>query len=329
MSEYSVNLIGASGLAGRTFLKILTEERFPVKKINLFASSSSAGKAMIFNRKKYCLQTLSENLPSADFTLFATDNRISEKYIPFALKTTRYVVDNSSAFRMGADVPLVVPEINFSDINDNRLIANPNCTTAICALPLWLLHQKLGLKQVRFSSYQSVSGSGKNGLLALKGVQTDLYKHDIRATCIPQIGDFSNDGYTSEELKMCNEIRKIFNLPDLRVSATCVRVPVKYCHGITVSAVFDNDFSIEDVKKILSDSDEIVLRDDIERNIYPTATEAVGSDKVFVGRIRKDSASEKALLFYVVSDNLRRGAAYNAYKILAALTVENNFYGRL
>lgn len=316
MSEYSVNLIGASGLVGKTFLKILSEEHFPVKNINMFASAESAGKTIRFNGKKYYLQTLSNRLPGADFTLFATDNGISKEYIPYALKTSRYVIDNSSEFRLNKDTPLIIPEINFSDIQNSRLISNPNCTTAICALPLWLLHNEFRLKRVRFCSYQSVSGSGKKGLLALKGVKNNAYKYDIRKTCIPQIGDFSDDGYTTEELKMRDEIRKIFVLPKLPVSATCVRVPTEFCHGITVSAVFEKDFSIEEVKNIISQSDEIELSDDIAQNTYPTSEIATGKNKVYVGRIRKDYAENNAVLFYALSDNLRRGAAYNAYKII-------------
>lgn len=319
MSEYTINLIGASGLVGKTFLKILTEEHFPVKKINLFASDKSTGKTICFNGKKHHLQTLSDKLPYADFTLFATDNVVSKKYIPYALKTSRYVIDNSSEFRMDKQTPLIIPEINLSDINNSRLIANPNCTTAICALPLWLLHKKFKLKRVRFCSYQSVSGSGKKGLLALKGVKSDVYKSDIRRTCIPQIGEFSYDGYTTEELKIRDEIRKIFRLQTLPVSATCVRVPVKYCHGVTVSAVFEDDFTIKEIKNIISESDEIELYDDLSKNLYPTSDIAAGKNKIYVGRIRKDFAENNAVLFYALSDNLRRGAAYNAYKIVTSI----------
>ena len=323
MEKFNLNIVGASGLVGQTFLKILEEENFPIARLNLYSGMTSSGTAVIFKGQRYILQKTDE-LPDCDFTLLATDSDVSKKYAKTAKRHSRYVIDNSSAFRLENNIPLVVPEINFSLPVNGNIIANPNCSTAICAIPLYLLNKYYGLTRVRICTYQSVSGSGKKGLAALNGIKNDTYKYDIRSTCIPQIGIFDEYGYTTEENKLRDELRKILLLPDLPVGATCVRVPVKNCHALAVSAVLKKDFDIVNIRSLFATSDGLTVLDEPENCIYPVSTVGVNSNKVYIGRIRKDQAEENSILFYVLSDNLRRGAAYNAYKIIKTIIESQN-----
>ena len=323
MEKFNLNIVGASGLVGQTFLKILEEENFPIARLNLYSGMTSSGTAVIFKGQRYILQKTDE-LPDCDFTLLATDSDVSKKYAKTAKRHSRYIIDNSSAFRLENNIPLVVPEINFSLPVNGNIIANPNCSTAICAIPLHLLNKYYGLTQVRICTYQSVSGSGKKGLAALNGIKNDAYKYDIRSTCIPQIGKFDKYGYTTEENKLRDELRKILLLPDLPVGATCVRVPVKNCHALAVSAVLKKDFDIVNIRSLFSTADGLTVLYEPENCIYPVSTVGVNSNKVYIGRIRKDQAEENSILFYVLSDNLRRGAAYNAYKIIKTIIESQN-----
>lgn len=323
MEKFNLNIVGASGLVGQTFLKILEEETFPIARLNLYSGMTSSGTAVIYKGQRYILQKTDE-LPDCDFTLLATDSDVSKKYAKTAKRHSRYVIDNSSAFRLENNIPLVVPEINFSLPVNGNLIANPNCSTAICAIPLHLLNKYYGLTRVRICTYQSVSGSGKKGLAALNGIKNDAYKYDIRSTCIPQIGKFDEYGYTTEENKLRDELRKILLLPDLPVGATCVRVPVKNCHALAVSAVLKKDFDIVNIRSLFATADGLTVLDEPENCIYPVSTVGVNSNKVYIGRIRKDQAEENSILFYVLSDNLRRGAAYNAYKIIKTIIESQN-----
>ena len=323
MEKFNLNIVGASGLVGQTFLKILEEENFPIDRLNLYSGMTSSGTAVIFKGQRYILQKTDE-LPDCDFTLLATDSDVSKKYAKTAKKHSRYVIDNSSAFRLENNIPLVVPEINFSLPVNGNLIANPNCSTAICAIPLYILNKYYGLTRVRICTYQSVSGSGKKGLAALNGIKNDAYKYDIRSTCIPQIGKFDEYGYTTEENKLRDELRKILLLPDLPIGATCVRVPVKNCHALAVSAVLKKDFDVVNIRSLLATADGLTVLDEPENCIYPVSTVGVNSNKVYIGRIRKEQAEENSILFYVLSDNLRRGAAYNAYKIIKTIIESQN-----
>ena len=318
MRKYDINLIGATGTVGRTFLSVLAEEGLHVGKLKLFASASSHGKSIAFEDRILRVEKITKSLPEADFTVFATDSDVSEKYVPEARKTSAFVIDNSAAFRGDENVPLVIPEINFDSIGESNLISNPNCSTAICALPVFFLKKNYGLKKLRFFTYQSVSGSGKSGIEALCGKNDGVYAYDIRKTCIPCVGKPAENGYTTEEIKMRDEIRKILgeNIP---VSATCVRVPIRSCHAVTVSAVLASPFDLDDVRIVFNKSEGTVLRDDLCNNIYPVATEGVASNNVYVGRIRRDEAEENAIVFYALSDNLRRGAAYNVVRIMQKL----------
>lgn len=323
MEKFNLNIVGASGLVGQTFLKILEEENFPIDRLNLYSGMTSSGTAVIFKGQRYMLQKTDE-LPDCDFTLLATDSDVSKKYAKTAKRHSRYVIDNSSAFRLENNIPLVVPEINFSLPVNGNLIANPNCSTAICAIPLYLLNKYYGLTRVRICTYQSVSGSGKKGLAALNGIKNDAYKYDIRSTCIPQIGKFDEYGYTTEENKLRDELRKILLLPDLPIGATCVRVPVKNCHALAVSAVLKKDFDVVNIRSLLDTADGLTVLDEPENCIYPVSTVGVNSNKVYIGRIRKEQTEENSILFYVLSDNLRRGAAYNAYKIIKTIIESQN-----
>lgn len=318
MRKFDINVVGASGLVGRTFLKILEEENFPVNNLNLFSGEAGNGKNIYFKKIKYTLR-IAKELPKSDFTLLATEPNVSMQYIKTATLGSVCTIDNSSACRLKKDVPLIVPEINFRDCLDCRLIANPNCSTAICAIPLWILDKKYGIKRVRICSYQSVSGSGKKGLESLKR-DNGFYRYDIRKTCIPKIGNFNPDDYTTEEVKLKNELRKILNRKMLPISATCVRVPIRKCHALVVSAVLNKNFSITEVKHIFSMNKALTVYDEPENDIFPVSTIGSNNNSVFIGRIRKDSAENNSILFYALSDNLRRGAAYNAYKIIESLT---------
>lgn len=322
MKKYDVSVIGATGLVGQTFLKILAEEHFPIKNLYLYSGQKSAGTKITFDGKEHIVEPIKKYIPNKGFSILATDAESSKKFIEEYSRSSGTIIDNSSAYRMDKDVPLVIPEINLGLAYNKKIISNPNCTTAICALPVYLLYERFGIERIRLSTYQSVSGNGKQGLWALDGLKSDVYPYDIRKTCIPQIGCVDEEGYTEEENKIKNELRKIFEQNSLPVSATCVRVPIKFCHAVSVSLVLKKEFNIEDVTSVLKTSNEIEICNE-QNSPYPVATKAYASNKVYIGRLRKDQAEKNGLLFYVLSDNLRRGAAYNAFKIMKGLAEIN------
>ena len=228
---------------------------------------------------------------------------------------------------MDENCSLIVPEINIEDAyKKSTIIANPNCSTIQSVLPLKALQDAFGLKKVVYTTYQSVSGSGQKGIndlnKCLNGEKNEFYPYDIANTCIPEIDEFLEDGYTKEEMKMVNETRKILHLPDLKVSATCIRVPVKACHGVMMQVELDKKFTLEEVREALKKQDGIILYDDVKNHIYPNSIVAKGQDKVYVGRIRYDIANENSILLYCVADNIRKGAAGNAVQIAMALDIE-------
>lgn len=324
MKKYNVALVGATGLVGSTFIKILQEKKFPVNNLKLLASARSAGKQIECFGKMWTVEELKESsFNDVDIALFSAGGSISQKFAPIAAKAGATVIDNSSAWRMDEDVPLVVPEVNFDSVGNAKLIANPNCSTIQVILPLEALKQKYGLKKVNFATYQSVSGSGMNGINDLlatrKGEKNTFYPYPIVDTCIPQIDVFLENGYTKEEMKMVDETRKILNLPDLKVSATCIRVPVLSCHGVSIQVELEKDFKVEDVKELMKNFPGIVLVDDPSNAVYPVSTIATNTDNVYVGRIRRDLSTEKGLLLYTVADNIRKGAASNAIQIAEKL----------
>jgi len=279
--------------------------------------------------KEYTVEELTHDTPKLGFTyaLFSAGAAISKEYAKEFVSNGTTVIDNSSAFRMDADVPLIVPEVNFEVIKDSKLIANPNCSTIQAVLPLSVLKDNYGIKRIIYSTYQAVSGAGKKGIDDLiqtsYGFKESKFPHKIYNNCIPHIDTFEEDGYTKEEHKMINETRKILNTPNLPVTATCVRVPVMNCHSESICVELEKDFDIQELKQQLSINDGIVLLDDTKFNIYPLNAFANDKDEVFVGRVRRDYSVENGINFWCVSDNIRKGAASNAVQILEKLLDKN------
>ena len=323
---YKLAIVGATGLVGRTALKVLEEKKLPNFEYKLFCSKKSAGTVIRFLGKDYIAYELTENSfdEGFDFAIFSAGGDTSKKFAPIAASKGCIVIDNSSAFRMEKDVPLVVPEVNPETIKQNHgIIANPNCSTIQAVVPLKPLDDKYKIKRIVYSTYQAVSGAGKKGLedLLNKSQGKDLKKfpHSIYNNCLPHIDVFMEDGYTKEEHKMINETRKILGKPDIKITATTVRVPVENCHGESINIEFEKDFDLEEVKHLLKKAKGVVLLDDTQNNIYPLATIANGTDEVYVGRIRRDFSQENTLNLWCVADNVRKGAASNAIQIMEDL----------
>lgn len=317
-----VAIVGATGLVGGTFLKVLEERDLGITDLLLFASSRSAGKKVNFRGKEYTVEELNEDSfkgRGIDIALFSAGGGTSLKYAPLAAQEGVLVIDNSSAWRMHEDVPLVVPEVNpEAALQHKGIIANPNCSTIQCMAPLKAL-EKYGIKRVVYSTYQAVSGTGYKGVQdleeGLKGNSPKTYPHQIVNNCLPHIDVFLEDGYTKEEKKMVDETRKILGLPNLPVTATCVRVPVMNSHSVSINVELENDFDIEKVKRELAQTNGVVLLDRVAENIYPLANDATGKDEVFVGRVRKDNSVKYGINLWTVADNIRKGAATNAVQI--------------
>lgn len=323
MKKYKLAIVGATGLVGRTVLRVLEERKLPISEYVLFASKKSAGQKVNFMGKEYTVCELDEHSfdEGFDFAIFSAGASTSKKYSPIAASKGCTVVDNSSAFRMDKDVPLVVPEVNSEEIQNNHgIIANPNCSTIQAVVALKPLDDKYKIKRIVYSTYQAVSGAGKNGLedLLNKSTGDDLKKfpYQIYNNCLPHIDVFMDDGYTKEEHKMVNETRKILGRQDIKITATTVRVPVENCHGESINVEFENNFDLDDVKNLLKNSPGIILADDPKNNVYPLASTANGTDEVYVGRIRRDFSQENTLNLWCVADNIRKGAAANAIQIM-------------
>jgi aspartate-semialdehyde dehydrogenase len=316
-------IVGATGLVGQTFLKVLDDYQVQLDHLVLLASAKSAGKTQWFQNQSYTIQLLNEDSfnEGFDVVLFSAGASVSKEYAPIASAQGAVVIDNSSAWRMDEQVPLVVPEINLHHIGHRSIIANPNCSTIQSVLPLHAL-KHLGLKRVVYTTYQAVSGSGQKGLddLArnLKGESSSFYPKQILFNCIPQIDVFLDNGDTKEEKKMQDETRKILDLPDLAISATCVRVPVENGHSVAINVEFNQDFSLTEVLDKLRQQEGIRLFEDS----YPTPIDVSGQDLVYVGRVRRDDSVPYGLNLWVVADNVRKGAAANAVQIALAITKE-------
>ena len=326
MKKYNVAVVGATGLVGQTFLKVLKERNFPIENLYLYASSRSAGKLINFNGKDYTIIELKdENIrEDLDVALFSAGGDISLEFAPKFKAKGALVVDNSSAWRMNKDIPLVVPEANPEALeNHNGIIANPNCSTIQVMPILKVLHEKYGLKRVIYSTYQAVAGSGQKGIddleANLKGESSKGYPHQIAFNLIPHIDVFLDNGYTKEEIKMIEETRKILGIPNLKVTATCVRVPVKMGHAVSINVELENSFKLEDVIKAFEEKEGVIVRDDVKNNIYPMPIEAEDTDEVYVGRIRRDESIDNGLNLWVVADNIRKGAATNTIQIAETL----------
>lgn len=326
MKKVNVAIVGATGMVGRTFLKVLEERNFPIDNLYLFSSARSAGSKVEFAGKEYTVEELNENSFDRDIqiALFSAGGSISEKYAPIAASKGVVVVDNSSAWRMDENVPLVVPEVNPEAVKEHKgIIANPNCSTIQAMVPLKPLHDKYKIKRIVYSTYQAVSGSGVKGTKDLEdginGVPNQFYPHPIAYNCLPHIDVFMENGYTKEEMKMIDETMKILNDYNLKITATTVRVPVVNGHSESVNVEFENEFEIDELKGVLANFEGLELVDDIANNVYPTAFELSGRDEVFVGRIRRDFSVNSGINMWVVADNIRKGAATNAVQIAELL----------
>ncbi|HHU24923.1 MAG: aspartate-semialdehyde dehydrogenase [Bacilli bacterium] len=320
MKKYNVVVVGATGLVGRTLLKVLEERNIPINNLRLIASEKSIGKKITVLGKEHVVEGLSKNsFINADFVFFCAGSKVSKQYIKEASKQA-IVIDNSSAFRMNPEIPLVVPWINGSEIKEKRIIANANCSIIPCITVLKPLNERYHITKVNYTTYQSVSGSGFKGINDLMRTRTIekplFYPQPIALTCIPFIGEAISHNETSEEQKMKDETKKILNRFDLKVSATCIRVPVFYCHGIVVSVEAKKEFDLAEVKKILSQMPKVILKDDLTINEFPSSVEGYNTDYIYVGRIRLDETRENGLILYILADNLRTGAASSSVEIM-------------
>jgi aspartate-semialdehyde dehydrogenase len=321
-----IALLGATGAVGRTMLQVLAERKLPVDRLTLLASPRSQGRSVRWGRRDW---TCSVAEPGAfrgvDYALFSAGGDRSKEWAPIAADEGAIVVDNSSAWRMDPQVPLVVPEVNADAARDRPkgIIANPNCSTIQMVVALEAIRRAAGLARVVVSTYQSVSGAGETGRSALRDEllgtrpEESPFARQISGNVIPQIGDFDDEGWTGEERKMINETRKILSLPDLPVAATCVRVPVEVGHSVQVMVETERELSVDDARAALAAFPGVIAEGGANR--YPTPLETAGRDEVFVGRIRKDAHLPRTLHLWVVSDNLRKGAATNAVQIVEEL----------
>jgi len=326
-----VAVVGATGAVGIEMLRTLEKRNFPVGKLTLLASTRSAGKKLKFRGEQYTVAELTKTgFSGVDIALFSAGGSISREFAPIAARQGCVVIDNSSAFRMDPEVPLVIPEINASDIAHHKgIIANPNCTTAITLMALYPLHQAFGCRRIFASSYQAVSGTGAKAIAELESqvgqvvrgqqVTHEVYPHQIAFNVLPHVDSFLPTGYTKEEMKMENEGRKIMHHPTFRASVTCVRVPVYRAHSIAVSAEFEKPVTVESARQVLKDAPGLQLVDEPFKNVYPLPLYQAEQYDCAVGRIRQDCAMDNGLCFWVSGDQLLKGAALNAVQIAEEL----------
>jgi aspartate-semialdehyde dehydrogenase len=330
-NKYVVAVVGATGLVGREMIEILEERNFPVAELIPLASERTEGERVQFNGKNVVVRKLDkDSFQGVDLALFSAGAERSLAFAPLAKKSGAVVIDNSSAFRMDPNVPLVVPEVNSSAaLKHDGIIANPNCSTIAMVLVLKPIHDRAKIKRIVVTTFQSVSGTGKKGmdelaqqtvaLLNFKDLETKAYPHQIAFNCLPHIDSFLENGYTKEEMKMVNETRKIMADESLRITATTVRVPVFRCHSEAVNIETEKKLSANEVRAILSEAPGVLVYDDPKKNIYPMAMDVVGKDETYVGRIREDESIPNGINLWLVSDNLRKGAALNAAQIAESL----------
>ncbi|UTX10491.1 aspartate-semialdehyde dehydrogenase [Bacillus altitudinis] len=327
-----VAVVGATGAVGQQMLKTLADRDFEMDTLTLLSSKRSAGTKVTFRGQEYTVQEATpESFEGVNIALFSAGGNVSKALAPEAVKRGAIVVDNTSAFRMDENTPLVVPEVNEKDLHDHQgIIANPNCSTIQMVAALEPLRQAYGMKKVIVSTYQAVSGAGheaidelysqSQAILNKEDVKPEVMPYQIAFNAIPQIDKFQDNGYTFEEMKMINETKKIMHLPELEVAATCVRLPIETGHSESVYVEIEsNDATVDDVKSILKDAPGITLQDDPSQQIYPMPADAVGKNDVFVGRIRKDLDRPNGFHMWIVSDNLLKGAAWNSVQIAESL----------
>ncbi len=333
MKIYDTAVVGATGAVGQEMIKILEERNFPIKEIKLLASARSAGKKLKFKGKDVIVEELTpDSFKDVDIALFSIGAEISKKFAPIAVKSKTVVVDNSSAWRMEPEVPLVVPEVNPLALEKHKgIIANPNCSTIQMVVVLKPLHNAAKIKRVVVSSYQSVSGWGREAMEELRNqteeimngrepkMDREILPHQIAFNCFPQIDDFIESGYTKEEMKMVNETRKIMEDDSIQITATCVRVPVYIGHSEAINIETARKLTAKKAREILSKAPGVVVIDDPKESKYPVPIEVAGKDETFVGRIREDESIPNGLNLWVVSDNLRKGAALNTIQIAELL----------
>ena len=326
-----VAVVGATGAVGLEMIKTLEKCNFPVGKLTLLASARSVGKKLKFRNEEVTVQELTKtSFAAIDIALFSAGSSISKEFAPVAAQAGCVVIDNSSAFRMDDQVPLVIPEINASDVKRHKgIIANPNCTTAVTLMALYPLHQAFNVKRIFASSYQAVSGTGAKAIEELRrqieqvvkgqSVTTEVYPHQIAFNVLPHVDSFLQDGYTKEEMKMQNEGRKIMHHPTFRASVTCVRVPVYRAHSVAVNAEFEKPVTVASAREVLARAPGLQVIDDPARNAYPLPLYQAGQSDCAVGRLRRDCALDNGLAFWVSGDQLLKGAALNAIQIAEEL----------
>ncbi|WMI80318.1 aspartate-semialdehyde dehydrogenase [Anaerotignum sp. MB30-C6] len=331
MKKINLAVVGATGMVGRTFLKILEERQLPIENFYVMASSRSAGKTISFNGKDYVVEELTENSfdKPIDIALFSAGGSTSEKFAPIAAAHGCIVIDNSSQWRMDPEVPLVVPEVNPEDLSWHKnIIANPNCSTIQAMVPLKPLDEKYKIKRVVYSTYQAVSGAGLAGWAdlenGLKGEEPKKFPHAIANNCLPHIDVFLENGYTKEEMKMIDETKKILHDDNMRVTATTVRVPVFNSHSESINLEFEKPFELDELIETLKNAPGIVLLNDSANNEYPLAASVTGRDEVFIGRVRRDESVDNGINLWVVADNIRKGAATNAVQIAEEIIKKMN-----
>lgn len=319
-----IAVVGATGLVGRKMVDLLEKKNIQIDELVLFSSKRSAGTELKFRNAIYQVEELTEEKTDGgfDYVLMSAGGGTSKQFSPLFEQHGAIVIDNSSAFRMESDVDLIVPEVNKPILN-RKIIANPNCSTIQSVVPLKVLEDAYGISRVIYTTYQAVSGSGVKGIEELKrgenGGEPVNYPHPIYNNALPHIDVFGDDGYTKEEVKMIEETRKILGRPELKVTATCVRVPVENSHAVAINVTLNSAPTVAEIKDLFDQSEHVVLQDDPKTNTYPMQLTAAGKEDVFVGRIRKDASMENTYHVWVTSDNLLKGAALNAVQILQQL----------
>jgi len=325
-----IAIVGATGLVGNVMIQVLEEGKYiPLSSISGIipvASEKSLGKEISFNNRKYKVVSVTEAIKmKPDFALFSAGSEASREYAPLFAKIGCFVIDNSSAWRMETDIPLVVPEVNGHVLNGSQLIiANPNCSTVQLVATIAPLHKKYGIRRLVISTYQSVTGTGVKAVQQLKNERSGIngsrvYPHPIDLNIFPHGGTFLDDGYTTEERKLVDETRKILEAPEIRVTATVVRVPVFGGHSESVNIEFEKPYELDELTKIIDSTKGLILQDDVDKAVYPMPKYAEGRDEVFIGRVRRDDTVASGLNLWIVADNLRKGAATNAIQIAAQL----------
>jgi len=325
-----VAVVGATGMVGNVMLQVLAERNFPIKELILVASERSVGNKMEFKGESYTIVGLETAVSmKPDVALFSAGGNTSLEWSPKFAAVGTTVIDNSSAWRMDSTKKLIVPEINASELTkDDKIIANPNCSTIQMVMALAPLHKKYTIKRLVISTYQSISGTGVKAVRQLENEMNSVdgelaYPHQIYKNALPHCDDFDDSGYTKEELKLVRETHKILNEPGIGITATSVRIPVSGGHSEAVNVEFDTDFEVSDIRDILSETKGVVVQDDVKNNVYPMPFYSEGKDEVFVGRIRRDLSQANTLNMWIVSDNLRKGAATNTIQIAEYLVANN------